>query len=653
MKKGINKRNLDTAADLRDDFYLYSCGGWIERHPMKEHHSRYGMFDFIRDKASKQLKELVKTLGENPDAHKRGTIANKINVIYNQVLDKERLKREGASPIIPLVEKLEKDKLRNLSRLISKLHHGYSDVFFGAGVTVGAADSNAHIFGLTEVGLTLGDRDYYLEDNEKNREILEEYFNYIEKIMQLVGYSKSESERIRKTVEKMEREFASHKHTREERRDPTLRYNVFSVDELKKRYTFLDWDLYFKELNVNPEKVNITNPAFFDFLNEYIKTLTPREIKDYFIYDVVSDASGLLGEKFEKLNFRMFGQVMSGAKRRTPRWEKALGMVNSMFGEAIGQLYVEKYFPKANKDYMVELVNNLKTAFASHIENEPWMTDETKGKALEKLNALTIKIGYPDKWRDYSEIKIDERKSLWENVFKASLWFINDNLAKLGKPVDKEEWFMYPQTVNAYYSPVNNEICFPAGILQAPYFDIKNDDALNYGAIGVVIGHEMTHGFDDQGHQFDKDGNLKNWWTQQDEERFKKLTHKLVEQFNAVEIAPGVHANGEFTLGENIADQGGLRIALTAYRNKVKECGAEEDLGGYSPEQRFYLSYAGIWASNQRDEEKVRRVKTDPHSLEENRVNVTLKNISDFINAFDIKEGDKMYRPENERVVIW
>ncbi|MCH5214846.1 MAG: M13 family peptidase, partial [Muribaculaceae bacterium] len=353
MKKGINKRNLDTAANLRDDFYLYSCGGWIERHPMKEHHSRYGMFDFIRDKASKQLKELVKTLGENPDAHKRGTIANKINVIYNQVLDKERLKREGASPILPLVEKLEKDKLRNLSRLISKLHHGYSDVFFGAGVTVDAADSNAHIFGLTEVGLTLGDRDYYLEDNEKNREILEEYRNYIEKIMRLVGYSTSESERIRKTVEKMEREFASHKHTREERRDPTLRYNVFSVDELKKRYTFLDWDLYFKELKVNPEKVNITNPAFFDFLNEYIKTLTPREIKDYFIYDVVSDASGLLGEKFEKLNFRMFGQVMSGAKRRTPRWEKALGMVNSMFGEAIGQLYVEKYFPKANKDYMV------------------------------------------------------------------------------------------------------------------------------------------------------------------------------------------------------------------------------------------------------------------------------------------------------------
>lgn len=651
-RKSINTRNLDLKVNPKDDFYRYACGGWIESHPMKAEHSRYGVFDYIYDKSRRQLKKLITNISSHPEADKRGTIAQKVKDIYNQVLDVERLNREGVLPIKSILAKIEQMDVKNLSEEIGKLHLGYADVFFGSGVTIDSKDSNAHLFGLTEVGLTLGDRDYYLEENDTNANILREYRLYLKAMMRLAGYNPKEANRISRTVENLEREFAKHKHTREQRRDPNLRYNLFSLKELKRRYKFIDWDTYFKTLGIKPRKLNITNPEFFDFIGSKINTLSEREIKDYFAYDVVSSASGLLGESFEKINFRLFEKVMSGVKRRRPRWKKAMGMVNSMFGEAIGQLYVEKYFPERNKEYMKGLVENLRKSLSQHISDVGWMSEETKRKAQEKLAVLKVKIGYPDKWKDYSEIDIDSLKSLWENVFNASLWFIRDNLNKLNKPVDKEEWHMYPQTVNAYYSPINNEICFPAGILQPPYFDINADDALNYGAIGAVIGHEMTHGFDDQGHQFDKDGNLNSWWTSEDEENFKKLSDRLVEQFNKVEIAPGVFANGRFTLGENIADQGGLRIALTAYLDNAMRS-KETSEKGFSPLQRFYLAYAGVWASSIREEEKVARVKRDPHSLEENRVNETLRNIKEFFEAFDIHEGDKMYRPEKERVVIW
>lgn len=650
--KGINKLNLNPEADPRQDFYEYACGGWISRHPMRGEYSRYGVFDFIAEKARKQLKNLITTLGEDPESSVKGTIAQKVNDFYMQVLDKERLNREGVAPIKALIRKVEDADLSSLTPTLSYLHMGLADVFFGAGVTIDAKDSNAHIFGLTEAGLTLGDRDYYLEKNPVNDRIQREYRKYLFQMMKLAGFNDTDAGRIRDTVVKLEKLFAENKHTREQRRNPNLRYNLFTIDEIKSRYTFLDWDKYFEVLEVQPEKVTVTNPQFLDFINNLIPTLTEREIRDYFLYDLISSASGLLGEAFENLNFHLFERVMSGVKRKRPRWKKAMGLTNSMFGEAIGELYVKKYFPKENKTYMVGLVENLRGALGEHIRKADWMCEETKRKALDKLEALRIKIGYPDKWRDYSGIVIDPEKPLWENVFNASLWFIKDNLSKLSKPVDKEEWHMYPQTVNAYYSPINNEICFPAGILQPPYFDLKADDALNYGAIGVVIGHEMTHGFDDQGHQFDKNGNLNSWWTEEDEKRFKELASKLVDQFNRIVIAPGVHANGEFTLGENIADQGGLRIALTAYKNSGN-FNRESIIGGFTPLQRFYLSYATVWASSQREEEKIARVKSDPHSAEENRVNETLKNIDEFFEAFDIHRGDRMYRPRTQRVVIW
>lgn len=648
------QKYLNPSADPKKDFYEFANGAWIAAHPLKANRSRFGVFDLIADKARNRINRMIKTLGENPEAAVEGTIEQKINDIYQQVLDTERLDREGIAPIRHILQKIENSDLSDLTHEIVWLHHGLSDVFFGAGVTVDSKDSNSHIFGFTEVGLTLGDRDYYLEDSETNLKIRKEYERYVKEIMMLAGYSEEEATRIRNNVVALERQFAEDKHTREQRRDPNLRYNLFTVEEFKKRYTFIDWDAYFDYLKVRPGKMTVTNPEFLDFINDLLPALPERKIKDYFLYEVVSDASGLLGEDFEKLNFHLFSRVMSGVKRRQPRWKKAMGLANSMFGEAIGQLYVKKYFPEINKEYMKGLVENLRSALAVHIREAGWMGESTKEKALEKLSLLRVKIGYPDKWKDYSEIKIDGKKSLWENVFNASLWFIDDNLNKLDKPVDKDEWHMYPQTVNAYYSPINNEICFPAGILQPPYFNPKAPDALNYGAIGVVIGHEMTHGFDDQGHNFDKDGNLNPWWAPEDEERFKELSEKLVSQFDAVEIAPGVHANGRFTLGENIADQGGLRIALTAYLNSQKgKKTKKESMSDFTPLQQFYISYANVWASSEREEEKIARVKTDPHSLEENRVNVTLKNIEEFFKAFGIKRGDKMYRPKKDRVIIW
>lgn len=650
--QNINKENLNLEVNPVEDFYEYACGGWIKNHPIKKEFARYGNFDVLNETARKQLKELIMGLGENPEVKVMGSVAQKIYDLYNMGMDVDRLNAEGVKPLLPVLEKIETFSKDKLTEFVSWLHYALADVFFSSGVGVDAKDSDAHLYHLGEVGLGLGDRDYYLEKNETNQKILEGYEKYVRTIMTLAGYSEKEAERIWETVIKLETEFAEHKRTREEKRNPQLLYNIFTIDELKDRYKYFDWDLYFKNLGISPKKVNISNPAFFDFIGEKLAELTDQEIIDYILYETVSGATGLLGEAFEDADFEFYGRLMSGIEEKRPRWKKAMAIPNSMFGEAIGQLYVDKYFPPENKEYMKGLVANLKLALADHIKALTWMSDETKEKAIEKLDSLKVKIGYPDKWKDYSEINIDPEKSYWENVFKASEWFSKDSLSKLDKPVDKEEWHMYPQTVNAYYSPINNEICFPAGILQPPFFNAQADDALNYGAIGVVIGHEITHGFDDQGRQFDKKGNLTNWWTEDDEKRFNELADKLVDLFDKVEVAPGVHANGRYTLGENIADQGGLRVALTAYRKAMKDK-EWKDMDGLTPLQRFYLAYAQVWASTIREEEKLVRTKSDPHSLEKNRVNETLKNIAEFFEAFGIKEGDKMYRPEEERVIIW
>ena len=653
MKTAINQDNLDLTVDPRQDFYKYACGGWQKNHPLDGEYSQFGTFNVLAEEARDNVRSLIETLSDDSDAGIQGTIVQKISDLYAMGMDIERRNKEGNAPMRPVLERIENFTKENLAETVAWLSFGLDSTFFGYGVGPDPGNSNLNMLHLMEAGLGLGDRDYYLEKNETNHRILNAYREYIRKVMSLSGYDSEASRRISDTVIEIETEYARHKKTREERRDPILGYNVFTIERLISEYPNFPWsDIFILSGISEPKRINVSSPKFMAFINEYYPTLTERQIKDLMAFGAVSSSTGVLGEEFYDADFEMFSRVMSGVEEKKPLWKRAMAIPNSMFGEAVGQLYVKKYFPKENKEYMVRLVENLRGALGKHIRSLSWMSDSTKEKALEKLESLKVKIGYPDKGEDYSEIQIDPDKSYMENVLAASEWFTRDNYSKMDKPVDKEEWYMTPQTVNAYYSPLTNEICFPAGILQPPFFDINADDAQNYGAIGVVIGHEMTHGFDDSGRKYDKNGNLVNCWTKEDEEQFKLLTDRLEKQFDDVEVAPGVHANGKFTLGENIADQGGLRVALSAYEDSRD--GKETDkIDGFSALQRFYLAYAGVWASNIRPEEILVRTQSDPHSLAENRVNVTLRNLAPFMNAFGIKEGDSMFRKESDRVIIW
>ena len=650
--KGTDKSYLDEQIAPQDDFYTYADGGWQKNHPLTPEYAIFGSFNELAERNREQLRELITTLSDNPHSKIRGTIAQKVSDLFAQGMDADRLNREGVEPIWWMIDKVEKEKTGSREELIAWLHNGISGgTFFSCGVGPDPVDAKTNILHIGEGGLSLGDRDYYLEDNEEHRKIMAAFEVYVKRVMTLAGYGSEDSERIWQSVISIEKEMAKYKLTREERRDPTKRYNPTDMQQLQKEYPWFDWKCYFEKLGIKGiGKINISSPRFMEFIAARMPAYDLREYADYMVYSAVSDSCGVLSDDFTDASFELYGRVMSGREEKRPRWKRAMEIPTSMFSEAVGKLYVEKYFPESSKTYMKGLVEGLRDSLRSHINNLEWMSETTKEKALDKLAAMGVKIGYPDKWKDYSEIEIDPALSYAENVLRASIWFTQDNFAKLTKPVDRDEWFMSPQTVNAYYSPMFNEICFPAGILQPPFFNPEADHAVNYGAIGVVIGHEMTHGFDDQGRKFDKEGNMTDWWTKEDEDRFNALGDRLVAQFDAVEVAPGVHANGRFTLGENIADQGGLRISEAAYLKTYPE---GEDIEGFSPLQRFYISYANVWASNIRPEEILLRTKTDPHSLAKNRVNVTLKNIEPFLKAFGVKEGNEMWRPENERVIIW
>lgn len=648
-KTGANRENLDESISPRTDFYQYACGGWQKNNPLKPEYSRYGSFDVLAENNLIQLHDLVE--GLRGQKHEKGSISQKIGDLYSMGMDSARRNKEGAKPILADLKRINSAKRADFSALISCMHQ-FSSPFFGIGVMGDLQNSDMNILYWGQAGMGLGDKDYYLENDEQTKKIREAYCKYIADVCVLSGYSKKDAERVVANVMDIETELAKASMSRTEQRDLLSQYNIRTLEQVDSVCPAMDWDGYLKAMFLpKVETMCVMQTASLEKVNDLLTNKSEQAIRDYLAFSLIDAASNYLSDDFREVSFKM-SSVISGAEQDKPMWKRALAVPNGMLGEALGQLYVEKYFPESSKTRMVELVNNLKIALGEHIESLTWMSGETKAKALDKLNAIGVKIGYPDKWKDYSEINVDPNKYYWENVKAASLFHTKDSNKKCGKLVDKSEWHMTPQTVNAYYSPSSNEICFPAGILQAPFFSPDVLDADNYGAIGVVIGHEMTHGFDDNGRKFNKEGNMIDWWTEEDANKFNELADKLVAQFDSIVVLGDQHANGRLTLGENIADQGGLRIAYSAYL-KTQEAKEGKTVNGFTPAQRFYLSYANVWAGNIRDAEILRRTKTDEHSLGKWRVNATLKNIAPFYDAFGIKEGDAMFLAPAKRVIIW
>ena len=653
----LNVAYLDTTVAPGADFYTYVNKGWMEAHPLTAEHARYGQFDILNDSSENRVKELIANLGTiNPEP---GTVAHKVWTIYSQAMDTARRNREGATPILADLKKIEETPHEGMEDLFLWMHGNYASPFFGAGPMEDLANSQVYAMYLSNGGMGLGDRDYYLLDDERNTAVRNAYRKLIATQMQNAGYAAADAARITDNVMKIETALAQKTLTREESRDIPRMYNPRTFAQVKEVYPNVNWDRFFIETMgiKSPDTLIVTEPEYLAQADKLMGSLSDREIKDYYLWKYVSQAASKLSDNFTQASFE-FSKVMSGVQELRPLWKRAIDATEGALGEAVGELYVAKYFPQSSKDYMLGLVENLRVALGKHIDNLDWMSDTTKARAHEKLDAFTVKIGYPDKWKDYSTMKIDPELSYYENMHNVGMWHQAETYAKWGKPVDRTEWGMTPQTVNAYYNPLANEIVFPAAILQAPFFDPNASDAENYGGIGVVIGHEMTHGFDDQGRNFDANGNMTDWWTPEDAARFTDKTKALIAQFDEVEVLPGVHANGRYTLGENIADQGGLRIAMTAFIDAQEKKGVdikspEAKIDGFDPLQVFYMNYANLWANNIRDEE-IRSLTTgDVHSLGCNRVNVTLRNIAPFFEAFSITEGQPMFRPEAERVIIW
>lgn len=648
---GVNPANIDNSVDPRVDFYDYACGGWMKANPIGDEYSRYGSFDALAENNKLQLKTLFEELAQSKQ--EQGSVGQKVRDLYLLGMDSARRNREGAQPVMADIAKIQNMKLADLNDIITWEQSNIGSPFFGCGIEADLMNSDINALYISQPGLGLPDRDYYIVASKENQQIIVAYTNYLEKIFTLVGYNKKAAKKAAKNIIALETKIAEWSMSREEQRDIAKMYNPVPYAQLCEEYNSIDWKSVFNSLNLNNiDTVIITQPKALKQVNDLMPKLSLQEVKDYLVFNYISSASSYLSNDFTEANFEMYSKTLQGTKEMQPLWKRALNVPNGILGEAVGELYVAKYFGNGSKEKMLKIVNNLKIALGEHIATLPWMSETTKINALVKLNSFTVKIGYPDKWKDYSGITVDVNKSYWENVKNAIIFKSKEEYAKCGKQVDRDEWFMTSQTVNAYYNPTTNEICFPAGILQPPFFDVNADDASNYGAIGVVIGHEMTHGFDDQGRNFDQNGNMKDWWTEEDANRFKELTSILVKQYDSIIVLGDEHANGKFTLGENIADHGGLRVSYTAFK-KTQQGRSEEKTDGFTPDQRFFLSYAGVWAGNIRDAEILRRTKTDPHSLGRWRVNAALKNIEPFFKAFNIKEGDPMFLAPAERVTIW
>ncbi len=648
----INPANMDTTVAAGTDFYEYACGGWIKNNPLKPEYARFGTFDQLLENNQEQLRVLIEELSATP--HEAGSVAGKIGALYAMGLDSTKLNADGVAPIKEELAAINALATKSdVSKMVATLHKEGMAPFFALFVGADEKNSAMNIVQLYQAGIGMGDRDYYLLEDEGSAKMRDAYRAYINKLFTLAGSSPEQADAAVDAVMKIEKAIAEISYGREDLRDSQKNYNKLAYEDFKKIESPLDWDVYFESMGLaGLKELDAKQINFYKDMSEALRNTTVDEQKYYLAFNLLSAAAPYLSDDFVDADFEFYGKVMSGKQEQQPRWKRSLNTVNGALGEAVGEMYVEKYFPASSKEKMLTLVGNLQTALSERINGLEWMSDTTKAKAQEKLAAFTVKIGYPDKWRDYSGLEIKD-DSYWANVRRSNIFDMAYQLADVDKPVDKSRWHMNPQTVNAYYNPTTNEICFPAAILQPPFFNPDADDAVNYGAIGVVIGHEMTHGFDDQGRNYDKDGNLIDWWTAEDAVRFKERADKLVDQYDQIIVIDTLHANGRFTLGENIADHGGLLVAHQAYLNSLKGKETPAPIDGFTNEQRFFLGYATLWGQNIRPEEIRRRTKIDPHSLGKWRVNAALRNIAPFYAAFDIKEGDPMFMAPVDRVVIW
>lgn len=648
----INPANMDTTVAAGTDFYEYACGGWIKNNPLKPEYARFGTFDQLLENNQEQLRVLIEELSATP--HEAGSVAGKIGALYAMGLDSTKLNADGVAPIKEELAAINALATKSdVSKMVATLHKEGMAPFFALFVDADEKNSAMNIVQLYQAGIGMGDRDYYLLEDEGSAKMRDAYRAYINKLFTLAGSSPEQADAAVDAVMKIEKAIAEISYGREDLRDSQKNYNKLAYEDFKQIESPLDWDVYFESMGLaGLKELDAKQINFYKDMNKALQNTTVDEQKYYLAFNLLSAAAPYLSDDFVDADFEFYGKVMSGKQEQQPRWKRSLNTVNGALGEAVGEMYVEKYFPASSKEKMLTLVGNLQTALSERINGLEWMSDTTKAKAQEKLAAFTVKIGYPDKWHDYSGLEIKD-DSYWANVRRSNIFDMAYQLADVDKPVDKSRWHMNPQTVNAYYNPTTNEICFPAAILQPPFFNPDADDAVNYGAIGVVIGHEMTHGFDDQGRNYDKDGNLIDWWTAEDAVRFKERADKLVDQYDQIIVIDTLHANGRFTLGENIADHGGLLVAHQAYLNSLKGKETPAPIDGFTNEQRFFLGYATLWGQNIRPEEIRRRTKIDPHSLGKWRVNAALRNIAPFYAAFDIKEGDPMFMAPADRVVIW
>ena len=657
LASGVSLDNLDTLCNPAEDFYQYACGGWLDNHPLDAEHARYGAFDVLAETNQEQLRTLIDSLTSNPN--EPGTNGDKIAMLYTMGMDTATIEQQGAEPIRPYLEEIAALKTNeDLQAEMRRLHTLGFNPFFALFNEADAADANMNIAWLYQSGIGMGQRDYYLLDNGREPKLRAAYVKLMETQFANAGYDKLSGKtpaQLAKMVMELETRLAKAQYDNETNRDPFKTYHKMTIGEAAAMTPGLDIASYFAEIGL-PElsSFNMCQPEFFQEVGAILADKKMVEsLKAYYAWCVINTAAGYLSSDFVNANFEYYGHTVGGAKQLRARWKRVTSTIDGVMGEALGELYVARFFPPEAKQRMMDMVNNLKEAFAMRIQDAEWMSDATKQRALEKLGTIIVKIGYPDKWRDYGGLEI-KNDSYFANIVRSNQFDLAYVVSKIDKPVDKEEWGMTPQTVNAYYNPTTNEICFPAGILQKPFFDMNADDAFNYGAIGVVIGHEMTHGFDDQGRHYDKDGNLSDWWEDADTVNFQTNAQVLVDWFNKVKVSddPLTYANGALTLGENIADHGGVSVAWTAYHNAIGDK-VPAPIDGLTADQRFFLGYARVWGQNITDEEKARLTKLDVHSLGENRVNVTLRNFDTFFEAFGIKDGEAMWRPEAERVHIW